>query len=1057
MRAIAKSWDYLLVTASNDAQAQAYQSQLDVRQKLGLLAGARQVLVVADPQGKRVGSGGSTICCLLEVLNRELAGKTRSSNASAWRQTLQKLRILIVHAGGDSRRLPAYGPCGKIFVPVPGENDSAVARTLFDRQLPTYLDLPPAGNAGQIVITAGDALLSFDPAQVQWASEGLTGLGYPATPEQASRHGVFCADSDGRVRLFLQKPSPAQQARHGAMDRYGQTILDMGVMNFDADTAVALLKFCDAGSDSRGRLTWRGNVAETILRKGLDFYCEICCAMGAEATPKQHVAAAKAAGSKWDEPLLKRLYAALEGTPLSVRVLPQCSFLHFGTTRQIISSGIDLLRRDRSSAHVEGALSINNEFSDAGRISGRNSWVEGCRIRAPLTLAGDNVLVGAEVDEPLSLPAGACLDVLKVKTGNGKSAWFIRCYGAGDTFKDSVAAGATFCGWGVEGWLKSVGLSDGDVWDKSIPAASRSVWNARLFPAENSPAGFRRWLWMFDPTKASPVQHQLWRAARRYSLEEMAKLADQDDFHLRRRKIRADEIRKSLRSMFRLESGFSAKELALALSVADDPAAWVAQLLEEAHWQHGGENVALAAFAFSRILHTLGSAVEELAGENNPPISSILPGFSKAVRPLRRAWLRSLGLLGTDTQRARAWAQKLKATAFDQLSRTIVSSGARSQTHPMNGLRSDEIVWGRAPARLDLGGGWTDTPPYALEFGGRVINAAVNLNGQPPIQCYARVTEEPVIRIASIDLGMDVRISRLEELLDYRQATSGFAMAKAALALSGFSPEASNWRGRDTLKRMLELFGGGIELTTLAAIPKGSGLGTSSIMGAVILATVQRIMGRRLTPTELFHGVLRLEQALTTGGGWQDQIGGVIDGVKVITTQPGLVPEAGIHYVPPHVLDPRENGGCTLLYYTGLTRLAKNILQQVVGRYLNRDRQAMATLRQLHDLPTHVSAAMAQKDLADFGHCIDTAWRLNKQLDPDSSNDGIEALLARVNDHVYGAKLLGAGGGGFLLMVCRSPQDALAVRRLLDENPPNPRARFFDFDVSDTGLSVTVC
>ena len=149
---------------------------------------------------------------------------------------------------------------------------------------------------------------------------------------------------------------------------------------------------------------------------------------------------------------------------------------------------------------------------------------------------------------------------------------------------------------------------------------------------------------------------------------------------------------------------------------------------------------------------------------------------------------------------------------------------------------------------------------------------------------------------------------------------------------------------------MLASFGGGLEITTLAAIPKGSGLGTSSIMGAVLLAVINRMMGRSLSQDRLFYNVLRLEQELTTGGGWQDQIGGSIGGLKLVTTKAGLVPEATIRYVPADILDPRLNGGQTLLYYTGMTRLAKNILQNVVGRYLDRDRQAMSALGQLAGL-----------------------------------------------------------------------------------------------------------
>ena len=92
------------------------------------------------------------------------------------------------------------------------------------------------------------------------------------------------------------------------------------------------------------------------------------------------------------------------------------------------------------------------------------------------------------------------------------------------------------------------------------------------------------------------------------------------------------------------------------------------------------------------------------------------------------------------------------------------------------------------------------------------------------------------LRILIVHAGGDSRRLPAYELLDYREPTSKYGLVKAALALSGFSPEAADWTEGITLREMLESFGGGIEITTLAAIPKGSGLGTSSIMGAVILA-----------------------------------------------------------------------------------------------------------------------------------------------------------------------------------------------------------------------------
>ena len=182
-----------------------------------------------------------------------------------------------------------------------------------------------------------------------------------------------------------------------------------------------------------------------------------------------------------------------------------------------------------------------------------------------------------------------------------------------------------------------------------------------------------------------------------------------------------------------------------------------------------------------------------------------------------------------------------------------------------------------------------------------------------------------------------------------------------------------------------------------------------------------------------------------------------IKGVKLITTEPGMIPDPEIKSVLPDLCDPTCNGGQTLLYYTGMRRLAKNILRNVVGNYLDRDRSALATLKKLHQLPPLIKDTLSRKDIKGFGERIDLAWHLNKEIDPDSSNPEIEAILAAFEPFMYGAKLLGAGGGGFLLVVCKSSKDAIEVRRLLAKNPPNPLARFFEYDISHTGLEVTAC
>jgi galactokinase/mevalonate kinase-like predicted kinase len=778
--------------------------------------------------------------------------------------------------------------------------------------------------------------------------------------------------------------------------------------------------------------------------------------MGTGATAAEHRRSAKSSGSSWTDADLERLFNALRPIPFHIQVVPRCGFLHFGTTRQVITSGLELLQRDLGAIEPGGCLNVNNAIGAGGSISGPHSWVEGCAIDAPLALAGDNVIVGADVTRPLDLPKGACLEVVEGKSPQGKKGFFVRCYHVTDTFKDTVSSGGTFCGVPIIEWLANVGASPEQIWDAAIPEARRSLWDARVFPMVSGKEAYRHWLWMHQPSQATPEQKRAFLKIPRFSAAEIAHLADQDAFHRRRQEIRASEVRRSLRRLFRLQGTFSADDLAFSLAQTGDPSGLIQDLLTEAkwHWEGGG----LETFIFSRMLHSLGTAVETAARGSRATLADFLPNAHEPLKGKLASWLKSLSL---DAFRgkapAKAWAGKAREAAFSSLNDTILGSSMNAAGHPKNALRHDETAWGRAPARLELGGGWTDTPPYTLEHGGSVINTAVNLNGQPPIHCYGRVIQEPVIRLSSIDTGGHVEVRQLADLLDYRKPSDPFALVKAALAISGFSPHMSDWPAKTTLKGMLQQFGGGIELTTLAGIPKGSGLGTSSIIGAVIVAVLARMMGRSLTQRELFHQVLRLEQALTTGGGWQDQIGGGVGGTKLTVTQPGLFPDPRIHYVPNDVLDPKLNGGSTLLYYTGITRLAKNILQQVVGGYLNRNRTIMSTLAQEHEVARLLAEAMALKDAARFGALIDEAWRLQKQLCGEVTNEQIESLLHRVRPHIQGARILGAGSGGFLLMICKTPAHAASIRSMLASRPLNERARFFDFDINHQGLEVTTC
>ena len=532
------TWDYLILTASNDRQAAAYESQLHLRRRRGLLPEVGKMLVVADPHGKRVGSGGSTFYCLMRVVQAE-AQRTGAAvgDTKAMELILRGLRILILHAGGDSRRVPAYGPCGKIFSPVPGEPRGDVISTLFDRLYPVFLHLPrPAEGVGQTVVAAGDAHMMFDTAAVRLDRPGVVALGAYATPKAASKHGVFCVAPDGQVRIFLQKPSIADQQRYGAINLNGQSILDIAVMSFDAAAAMAMFRAFHIEPGPSGP-RFSAAVEKLVLDKGLDLYREICCALGTEATAEHHCSSCLASGSSWSAEELARAHAVLSQIPFSAQVLPQCEFLHFGTTQQLITSGLKLLEHDHQPAGPGTCLSLNNHLAASGQILGGDSWVEGCRLAAPLKLSGQNVVVGVDVEAPLELPAGACLDVIAGETRAGRRAWFARAYHIGDTFKDTLDRGTTLAGQPMVQWLETVGAKAEDIWAADIPPAKRSLWDARVFPAVNDPLGYRDWLWMFDPASATAAEKEAFLRANRYSVAEIALLADMDAFYARRTEI----------------------------------------------------------------------------------------------------------------------------------------------------------------------------------------------------------------------------------------------------------------------------------------------------------------------------------------------------------------------------------------------------------------------------------------------------------------------------------------------------------------------------------------
>jgi galactokinase/mevalonate kinase-like predicted kinase len=399
--------------------------------------------------------------------------------------------------------------------------------------------------------------------------------------------------------------------------------------------------------------------------------------------------------------------------------------------------------------------------------------------------------------------------------------------------------------------------------------------------------------------------------------------------------------------------------------------------------------------------------------------------------------------------------ERFEAGAFARLREMIVREARLSPASPHRNVMEDQIVWARSPIRFDLAGGWTDTPPYCIEHGGKVLNLAADLNGQPPIQVFAKLSERPELVMRSIDLGVEEHVRTYAELDTFERPESPFALAKAAFALAGFLPRFHSAGGFASLEEQLLDFGAGIEVSLLAAVPKGSGLGTSSILAATVLAALGDLCGLDWDRNTLFTRTLALEQMLTTGGGWQDQAGAIYRGIKLIETGPGLVQKPVIGWLPQQLFNHDYANRSILLYYTGITRLAKNILGEIVrGIFLNSPSH-LGIIADIGANADYARSAIQKCDYAALQAAIRSSWALNQRLDAGTNPPDVQHILDRVQDYLGATKLLGAGGGGYLLLFGKDETAAAKIKQLLTSSPPNARARFVDFSLSETGLQLT--
>ncbi|MBT3194477.1 MAG: bifunctional fucokinase/L-fucose-1-P-guanylyltransferase, partial [Verrucomicrobia bacterium] len=178
-------------------------------------------------------------------------------------------------------------------------------------------------------------------------------------------------------------------------------------------------------------------------------------------------------------------------------------------------------------------------------------------------------------------------------------------------------------------------------------------------------------------------------------------------------------------------------------------------------------------------------------------------------------------------------------------------------------------------------------------------------------------------------------------------------------------------------------------------------------------------------------------------------------GVKLVETCAGLDQTPLVRWAPSSFFENPDVADRVLLYYTGVTRLARNILSGIVrGIFLN-SRDRLATLDAIRRAAHFVYDALQRDDIEGVAEGVRRSWKLNQRLDSGTNVPDVQAILDTCGEDLAAAKLLGAGGGGYLFMIASSAESAGRIRAKLKKSPPNERSRFVDMTISEDGLHIT--
>jgi len=327
------------------------------------------------------------------------------------------------------------------------------------------------------------------------------------------------------------------------------------------------------------------------------------------------------------------------------------------------------------------------------------------------------------------------------------------------------------------------------------------------------------------------------------------------------------------------------------------------------------------------------------------------------------------------------------------------------------------MILARAPLRISLGGGGTDLPSYYARHGGFILSAAINK--------YVYI----YVNRPAADSLLRVKYSRYEQVSSVDDIQHD--LVRPALKTLGLS--------------------GSLEIVSMADVPDGTGLGSSGSYLVALLTSLHEIKREKVPTQALAEEAVHIELELAGHSvGKQDHYVAAFGGITCLEIQAdGTVAVSPLNI---SVTDREELRSNTLLFFTGLQRSSREILQAQQDDTRRGHAAVVESLHQTKELGYRIKEVLERGDIDKFGQLLDEHWQTKKRRSPRISPPQIDRWYDLAREHgALGGKLIGAGGGGFLMFCCPRATKA-AVREALSAE--GLREMPFDFDLDGAKVLV---